>query len=40
MWVPAKFDEQYALAGRKAEKITATSTYSDFSRFDVSVRIK
>jgi hypothetical protein len=40
MWVPAKFEELYVLGGRKPEKITATSTYSDYSRFDVSVRIK
>lgn len=40
MWVPAKFEEQYSLGGRRPEKITASSTYSDFSRFDVSVRIK
>ena len=40
MWVPAKFDEQYSVGGRRPEKITAASTYSDFSRFDVSVRIK
>lgn len=40
MWVPAKFDEQYSVGGRRPEKITSASTYSDFSRFDVSVRIK
>jgi hypothetical protein len=40
MWVPAKFEEQYVLGGRRPEKINATSTYSDYSRFDVSVRIK
>jgi hypothetical protein len=40
MWVPAKFEEQYDLGGRRPEKITATSNYSDYSRFDVSVRIK
>ncbi len=40
MAVPAKFDEQYDLGGKRAEKVTSTSTYSDYSRFDVSVRIK
>lgn len=40
MTVPAKFEEEYTLGGRKPEKVTATSTYSDYSRFDVSVRIK
>jgi hypothetical protein len=40
MWVPAKFEELYNLGGRRPEKITATSSYSDYSRFDVSVRIK
>lgn len=40
MWVPAKFEELYSMGGRRPEKITATSNYSDFSRFDVSVRIK
>jgi hypothetical protein len=40
MWVPSKFDEEYSLGGRRPEKVTASSTYSDFSRFDVSVRIK
>lgn len=40
MWVPSKFEEQYTLSGRRPEKITSVSTYSDFSRFDVSVRIK
>ncbi len=40
MWVPSKFDELYTLRGRRPEKITVASTYSDFSRFDVSVRIK
>lgn len=40
MWVPSKFEEKYSLGGRRPEKITAESTYSDYSRFDVSVRIK
>jgi hypothetical protein len=40
MWVPAKFEELYTLGGRRPEKITSTSTYNDYSRFDVSVRIK
>ena len=40
MWVPAKFEEAYSMGGRHAEKITAVSNYTDFSRFDVSVRIK
>jgi hypothetical protein len=40
MWVPAKFEESYSLGGRRPEKVTSASTYSDFSRFDVSVRIK
>ena len=40
MWVPLKFEEAYVMAGKRPEKVTATSTYSDFSRFDVSVRIK
>lgn len=40
MWVPSKFEELYTLGGRRPEKITAASSYSDFSRFDVSVRIK
>jgi hypothetical protein len=40
MWVPAKFEEAYVMGGRRPEKVNATSTYSDYSRFDVSVRIK
>lgn len=40
MWVPAKFEEQYTLGGKRPEKITSASTYTDYSRFDVSVRIK
>lgn len=40
MWVPSEFEETYSLKGRRPERVTAQSTYSDFSRFDVSVRIK
>ncbi|TAK16808.1 MAG: hypothetical protein EPO35_04565 [Acidobacteria bacterium] len=40
MWVPARFEESYTLGGRRPEKITSESVYSDYSRFDVSVRIK
>jgi hypothetical protein len=40
MWVPSKFEEKYSLGGRRPEKITAESNYSDYNRFDVSVRIK
>lgn len=40
MWVPATFEEEYNMGGRRPEKISAESKYSDFSRFDVSVRIK
>ena len=40
MWVPSKFEEEYSVGGRRPEHITSASTYSDFSRFDVSVRIK
>ncbi len=40
MWVPATFSEEYILGGRRPEKINSESKYSDFSRFDVSIRIK
>lgn len=40
MWVPTRFDEFYAEDGRRPQKITGRALYSDYSRFDVEVRIK
>lgn len=40
LWVPAQFDELYVEEGRRPQKVAARSAYSDFSRFDVEVRIK
>jgi len=40
MWVPQQFDELYIEDGRNPQKITGKATYSDYSRFDVEVRIK
>jgi hypothetical protein len=40
MWVPARFDELYVEDGRRPQRVTGRATYSDYSRFDVEVRIK
>ena len=40
MWVPSRFDEYYVEDGRRPQKITGRADYSDYSRFDVEVRIK
>jgi hypothetical protein len=40
MWVPSEFKESYKQTGRRPEKVDVESKYSDYSRFDVSVRIK
>lgn len=40
MWVPARFDELYVEPGRRTQRITGRADYSDYSRFDVEVRIK
>ena len=41
MWVPAQFDELYTDGpGRNPQKVTGKAVYSDYSRFDVEVRIK
>jgi hypothetical protein len=40
MWVPAQLEALNNLGGRRPEKITATSSSSDYSRYDVSVRLK
>lgn len=41
MWVPSRFDELYVGGNTKrAEHITGKALYSDYSRFDVEVRIK
>jgi hypothetical protein len=40
LWVPSRFDELYVEDGRRPQKITGRASYSDYSRFDVQVRIK
>lgn len=40
LWVPAQFDELYVEEARRPQKIVTKSVYSDFSRFDVEVKIK
>lgn len=40
MWVPTRFDEYYVEDGKRPQKITGKALYSDYSRFDVQVRIK
>lgn len=40
MWVPSRFDEYYVEDGKRPQKITGRAVYSDYSRFDVEVRIK
>jgi hypothetical protein len=40
LWVPAQFDELYVEEGRRPQKVTARAQYSDYSRFDVEVKIK
>lgn len=38
--VPFQFDEWYVEEGRRPQKVAARSQYSDYSRFDVEVKIK
>lgn len=38
--VPSEFDELYVEEGRRPQKVAARSRYSDYSRFDVEVKIK
>lgn len=40
LWVPVQFDELYVEEARRPQKVVAKSVYSDFSRFDVEVKIK
>lgn len=40
MWVPARFDESYVEDSRRPQKVTGRADYSNFTRFDVEVRIK
>lgn len=40
MWVPSRFDEQYVEPARRTERITGRADYTDYSRFNVEVRIK
>ncbi len=40
MWVPARFDELYVEPMRRPQRITGRADYSDYTRFDVEVRIK
>jgi hypothetical protein len=40
MWVPSRFDELYVEDGRRPQRITGRAVYSDYTRFDVEVRIK
>jgi hypothetical protein len=40
IWVPSEFKESYKQTGRRPEKVEVESKYSDYSRFDVSVRIR
>ena len=40
MWVPVRFDELYLEPMRRPQKITGRADYSDYTRFDVEVRIK
>lgn len=40
IWVPARFDELYVEDSKRGERVTGQSLYSDYTRFDVQVRIK
>jgi hypothetical protein len=40
MWVPSRFEETYVEDGRRPQRVTGRADYSDFTRFDVEVRIK
>ncbi len=40
IWVPARFDESYIEDGKRPQRITGRAAYSDYTRFDVEVRIK
>ena len=40
MWVPWRFDELYVEDGKRPQRVTGRADYSDYSRFDVEVRIK
>lgn len=41
MWVPSRFDELYVEDGRRPQqRVTGRAIYSDYSKFDVEVRIK
>jgi len=40
MWVPSRFDELYVEDGKRPQRITGRADYSDYSHFDVEVRIK
>lgn len=40
IWVPAKFEESYVEDSKRGERVTGLATYSDYTRFDVQVRIK
>lgn len=40
MWVPSRFEESYLEDGRRPQRISGRADYTDYTRFDVEVRIK